>query len=153
MLAAHADMINDQRALQLPGALAAAVKCEVPVCLMHFFEKRMPGSTSFQEMFSQIKNDLLASVQRCESAGIARDKIVIDPGFGQGNYGKNCDENFYILSHLDRLATLGLPILSGWSRKSMIGDVLGVTANERLYGSISAAVISAQKGCKYFTGT
>ena len=146
MLAANADMINDQRALQLPGALEAAIKLDVPVCLMHFFDKRVPGSTSLQVMLMQIKNDLMAFVKRCELAGIARNKLIIDPGFGQGNYGKSCDENFYLLSHLDQLVALGLPVLSGWSRKSMIGDVLGVTADKRLYGSITAAVISAQKG-------
>lgn len=93
-----------------------------------------------------VKNDLSQSVQRCEAAGITCDRILVDPGFGQGNYGKNCEENFYLLSRLHEIASTEYPVLIGWSRKSMIGDVLNAPADERLYGSISAATIAAMLG-------
>jgi len=142
-----ADLINDQRALGEPGALDAAAELKVPVCLMHFFEKpREPGSTAAAELLKTVKADLLRSVQRCEVAGISRDRILIDPGFGQGNYGKNCKENYYLLSRLTEFLSMDLPILVGWSRKSMIGDVLNLSADQRLHGSISAATMAAMLG-------
>ncbi|MCB1826899.1 MAG: dihydropteroate synthase [Coxiellaceae bacterium] len=144
---AGADMINDQRALREENALETAAALSVPVCLMHFFnEPRKPGSSSPASLLQQIKQELSDAVLRCEQAGIPREKLIIDPGFGQGNYGKNCLENYYLLEKLDAFHTLGLPILVGWSRKSMIGDVLNAPAEGRLYGSIAAAVIAAMKG-------
>lgn len=146
-VAAGAGMINDQRALRRDGALQVASELTVPICLMHFFKaSRKPGSTSLENFLQQVKQELQEAVQRCERAGIKRDRLLIDPGFGQGNYSKNCDENFYLLSHLSQLQEIGLPILVGWSRKSMIGDVLNVPPKDRLYGSISAAVIAAMQG-------
>ena len=142
-----ADLINDQRALREPGALEAVAELKVPVCLMHFFDKpRVPGSTDATELLETVKADLLRSVQRCETAGISRDRILIDPGFGQGNYGKNCKENYYLLSRLTEFLSMDLPILIGWSRKSMIGDVLNLPVEQRLHGSISAATIAAMLG-------
>ncbi len=142
-----AHMINDQRGLQVPGALSTLHELSVPVCLMHFFAKvRVAGSSSLSELLTTIKNDLHQVIARCQSAGIANDKIIIDPGFGQGNYGKNSQENFYLLAHLSELASWGYPVLAGWSRKSMIGDVLGVPPAQRLSGSIAAATLAAMHG-------
>lgn len=144
---AGADIINDQRALREKGALEMATKLGVPVCLMHFFEKpRQPGNVDLESILIQIKQELSDVVTRCENAGIRRELLWIDPGFGQGNFSKNAEENYYLLAHLKQFQDLGLPILVGWSRKSMIGDVLDAPPEERLYGSIAAAVISAMQG-------
>jgi dihydropteroate synthase len=147
-VARGADMINDQRGLQLPGALAAAVELEVPVVIMHFFATpRQPGSSSLPELMAGIKADLWTAVTRCQTAGMSKERIIIDPGFGQGHYCKNAQENYYLLAHLSEFAKWGLPVLTGWSRKSMIGETLGnVPPQERLYGSIAAAVLAAMQG-------
>lgn len=139
-----ADMINDQRALRLGDALAAVAESKVRVCLMHFIEPaREPGSSDCATLLEQIKRDLLNAVARCGRAGISRDRIVIDPGFGQGHYGKNAQENFYLLAQLKEFVDLGFPVLSGWSRKSMIGDTLGGRAPEdRLWGSLAADTLA-----------
>ena len=83
-----------------------------------------------------------------KKAGIKAEKLFVDPGFGQGNYGKNTAENFYILAHLEKLKATGCEILSGWSRKSMIGDVTGREIKDRLYGSLAAALFSMLHGAK-----
>lgn len=146
-VAAGADMINDQRALQQPGALTMAAQLQVPVCLMHWLLGRQPGSTSPQKLLQQIKIDLKKLTDQALQAGLNQQQIIIDPGFGQGHFGKNVEENFYLLKHLAELQSLGFPILVGWSRKSMIGDVLGdVPVSQRLYGSIAAATIAALQG-------
>lgn len=146
-VAVGAGMINDQRALRTESALQTAASLAVPVCLMHFFEEpRQPAADKLTSLLSEVKQELLQAVMRCESAGIPRHRLLIDPGFGQGNYGKSCEENFYLLAQLSSFQELGLPILVGWSRKSMIGDVLNAPPRDRLYGSIAAAVISLMKG-------
>lgn len=142
-----ADMVNDQRALREAGALEAVAELKVPVCLMHFFDSvRKPEHCDLESLLMTIKNDLLQSVERCEDAGISRDRILVDPGFGQGNYRKGCKENYYLLSRLNEFSAMNLPVLIGWSRKSMIGDVLNVPVDKRLYGSIAAATIAAMLG-------
>ena len=144
---AGAGMINDQRALQDADALNVAASVSVPVCLMHFFQSpRVPQDTDFKGLLLQIQQELSMAIVRCEQAGISRDRLMIDPGFGQGNYSKNIAENYYLLAHLKQFKALGLPILVGWSRKSMIGDLLNAPPEGRLYGSISAAVIAASHG-------
>ncbi len=144
---AGADMINDQRALTLSGALKTAADSGLAVCLMHsFMPKREPGSSSGKELVSRIIADLKKQINACEEAGMSRKSIIVDPGFGQGHYGKNTDENLYLLAHLDELSIINLPILAGWSRKSMLGDILGRDVDERLAGSLAAALIAAQKG-------
>ncbi|MBS0351139.1 MAG: dihydropteroate synthase [Proteobacteria bacterium] len=145
-LGAH--LINDQRGLQAPGALKAAVELKTPVCLMHFFNySRQPGSCSLPELLATIKADLGTSAIRCQSAGITPERIIIDPGFGQGHYCKNTKENYYLLANLSEFTHLGFPILVGWSRKSMIGETLGkINPQERLYGSIAAAALAAMRG-------
>lgn len=147
-VARGAHIINDQRGLQVPGALAAATALKVPVCLMHFFMTgRQPGSCPPPELLATIKADLWTVITRCRTAGISDDRIIIDPGFGQGHYCKNAQENYYLLAHLAEFASLGFPVLAGWSRKSMIGEALGgVSASQRLYGSIAAAALAAMQG-------
>jgi dihydropteroate synthase len=143
-----AHMINDQRGLLVEGALAAIVELKVPVCLMHFFTPpRRPGSCGLAELLSIIKADLWTLTARCRTAGVSSDRIIIDPGFGQGHYCKNAEENYYLLAHLSEFSVLGFPILTGWSRKSMIGEALGgAPPQERLYGSIAAAALAAREG-------
>jgi dihydropteroate synthase len=146
-VAAGADLINDQRALQVNGALSAVAELNVPVCLMHFFtQPRKADSSTLQEFLNTVKKDLQYNITRCLQAGINQEKIIIDPGFGQGNYGKNCQENCYLLKHLNEFNEFNLPILVGWSRKSMIGDILNKPAAERLIGSIAAAIIALNNG-------
>lgn len=148
VVAQGAHMINDQRGLLVEGALAAIVELKVPVCLMHFFTPpRRPGSCGLPELLAIIKADLWTLTARCRTAGVSSDRIIIDPGFGQGHYCKNAEENFYLLAHLSEFSALGFPILTGWSRKSMIGEALGgVPPEERLYGSIAAAALAAREG-------
>ncbi len=143
-VAAGADIINDQKHLSEPDALSTAVALKTPVCLMHFFnQKRQAGSVPPAALLKQIKSDLQAYAERCLQAGISKDRIILDPGFGQGNYGKNAAENFYLLAHLDELTQSGFPILSGWSRKSMIGEALGgVPPEQRLFGSVAADTLA-----------
>ncbi len=140
-------MINDQRGLQLPGALETAAQLNVPVCLMHFFmQRRQPASSSPALLLANIIQNFQNLIQKCLQAGMNKEQILIDPGFGQGHYCKNVQENFYLLSHLNELTDLGFPVLVGWSRKSMIGDTLKAPPSQRLYGSIAAATIAAMQG-------
>jgi dihydropteroate synthase len=143
-----AGFINDQRMLQVPGAAEAVLELNVPVCLMHaFVPAREPGSSSPQQCLKMIKNDLAERVEYCKKLGIDPQRIVIDPGFGQGHYGKNLQENFYLLGKIKELTALSCPILIGWSRKSMVGEALGgVPPQQRLYGSIAAASLGGFLG-------
>jgi len=146
-VARGAHLINDQRGLQRPGALATVAELKTPVCVMHFFTAaRQPGSCSLPELLAMMTADLSIRAGQCRTAGLSADQIIIDPGFGQGHYCKNAEENYYLLAHLDAFTSLGFPVLTGWSRKSMIGDTLGVAAPQRLYGSIAAATLAAVKG-------
>lgn len=142
-----ADMINDQRALRRAGALEVVVNSDIAVCLMHMFiPVREPGSDSMAEMTATIRQDLSQWAQQCETAGIDRRRIVLDPGFGGGNFGKNTDENCYLMKHLSEIQSLGYPLLAGWSRKSMLGDILSADVDQRLYGSVAAATLAAYAG-------
>jgi dihydropteroate synthase len=147
-VAAGATMINDQRALLREGALDMAVALNVPVCLMHLpWPMRTPGSSSPAQLLKTITADFEEWIERCLKAGIAPEHLILDPGFGTGNYGKSTQENFYLLNHLEVIIAMGFPVLVAWSRKSMIGDVLGgAPADERLYGSVAAATLALQKG-------
>lgn len=144
---AGADMMNDQRALRDNDTLSVVSALKIPICLMHFFNPiRQPGSSDLGALLNAIKRDLTQAVERCEQHGIRRDRIIIDPGFGQGNYGKNTQENFYLLAHLHEFVSMGFPVLTAWSRKSMIGDVLDRPAQDRLYGSIAADTVATLNG-------
>lgn len=136
---AGAHMINDVRALQLPGALAMAAQLPVPVCLMHMRHLIIP-------VMDEIQQFLTARIQACEAAGIARNRIVIDPGIGGGCFGKNTQENLLILQQLTELQQFNLPILVGMSRKLFLGDLLNIPPAERLAGSIAAAIAAAMRG-------
>lgn len=143
---AGATMINDQRALTEENALETAVKCQVPVCLMHYFNPaRIAGSTSNATLLDQITMDLKKYVARCLQAGMLEKNIIIDPGFGGGHFGKNADENFYLLSYLDAIVELGFPVLVGLSRKSLF-EFIATDAKDRLLASVAGATIAAMHG-------
>ena len=142
---AGAGLINDVRALRLPGALEATVASGLPVCLMHM--QGEPGTMQQQPAYADVVAEVLAFLTErvcvCESAGIAYERILVDPGFG---FGKTLDHNLALLRHLDRFTDLAAGILVGVSRKSMIGALLNAPVGERLSGSLAAAVIAFWQG-------
>jgi len=146
-IAHGAHMINDQRALTEVNALETAVKLNVPVCLMHHFNpSRKAGSTSKEILLSQIISDLKKYIDRCLSAGMSTENIILDSGFGGGSFGKNADENFYLLSQLEKITALDFPVLVGLSRKSFLGELCNADIENRLAASVAAAMIAVQKG-------
>lgn len=145
---AGADLINSQDLWYDSAAIDVLVNTQVPVCVMHFFQTpRTPRSTPCEVLLETIIQDLVRLTEHCRQRGVSADRLIIDPGFGQGHYGKDSTENFYLLKHLDKLCAMNYPILVGWSRKSMISDVLGgVPPSERLYGSLAAATLASLQG-------
>jgi dihydropteroate synthase len=148
--AAGAHMLNDVRALAREGALQAAARTGLPVCLMHM--RGEPGDMQLAPAYVDVVGEVIAflagRMTACVNAGIAPERLMVDPGFG---FGKTLAHNVQLLRRLDELSALGAPVLAGLSRKSMIGALLpgGAGARpvgERLYGSVAAAVIAAQKG-------
>ncbi len=141
-----ADMINDVRALQGEGALQACADSDVPICLMHMQgqPRTMQTKPEYQDVITDIKAFFQQRIVDCEQAGIERNRLILDPGFG---FGKTLDHNVALLAGLEQFADLGLPLLVGISRKTMIGALLDdAPVDQRLYGSVSAAVIAAMKG-------
>jgi dihydropteroate synthase len=145
-VAAGASLINDVAALRRPGALAAAAEAGVPVCLMHMQGEpgTMQREPSYRDVVTEVRNFLAARIGACEAAGIPRDRLLVDPGFG---FGKTLAHNLALLRDLPALRSLGVPVLAGLSRKSMIGALLdGAPVGERLYGSLAAAVLAVERG-------
>ncbi len=142
---AGAGLINDVRALRLPGALEAAAASGLPVCLMHLRGEpaTMQREPVYTDVAAEVHAFLAERVRVCENAGIARDRIVVDPGFG---FGKTLDHNLTLLRHLDRFTDLAAGVLVGISRKSMIGLLLNAPVGERLSGGLAAAVIAFWQG-------
>jgi dihydropteroate synthase len=144
---AGAGLINDVRALRLPGALEAVATSGLPVCLMHMrgepaTMQREPG---YADVVGEVRAFLAERVRACENAGIPRERILVDPGFG---FGKTLDHNLILLRHLNRFTGLAAGVLVGMSRKSMIGALLDAPVDERLAGSLAAAVIAAWQGAR-----
>ncbi len=144
-LAAGADMINDIFALQAPGALEAVSVSNAAVCLMHMQgePRTMQSGPRYADVVAEVAGFLDDRVTACTAAGIKKNRIVIDPGFG---FGKTLAHNLALLRHLDRLARSGLPVLAGLSRKSMFGLITGRPVGARLPASIAAAVLAVQRG-------
>ncbi len=144
-LRAGASMINDIDALQAAGALEAVAGSQCAVCLMH--KKGEPATMQrdphYDEVVGEVRDFLEDRVQMAEKAGIKRERIVIDPGFG---FGKALEHNLALLKRLPELANLGLPVLVGWSRKSSIGKITGRGPGERLAGSLAMALLSMLGG-------
>ncbi|MFB2659491.1 dihydropteroate synthase [Shewanella mangrovisoli] len=142
---AGAHLINDVRALLEPGALETAAQLNVPICLMHMqgAPRSMQTAPEYQDVVADVSEFLRERIQACIDAGIPRERLLIDPGFG---FGKTLEHNYELLAKLDRFEQFELPILIGLSRKSMIGNLLARPTSERLAGSLAGAMIAAQKG-------
>jgi dihydropteroate synthase len=146
-IAAGASMVNDINALQNPAALAAVLSSNVAVCLMHKQGEvaTMQDAPRYRDVVAEVRDFLRQRVEACEAAGIDSDRIVIDPGFG---FGKSVAHNFTMLANLAEFAEIGVPVLAGLSRKSMLGGVTDQAVDERLAGSVAAAVIAVQRGAE-----
>ncbi len=146
-VSAGAAMINDVCALQEPGALDAAAECQVPVCLMHMqgSPRTMQQSPSYREVVLDVMAFLERRVEQCLQAGIKRELLSIDPGFG---FGKRLEHNLALLSELPRFHQLQLPLLIGISRKSMLGEITGKPIEQRVAASVAAAVLAADRGAR-----
>lgn len=139
------DLINDVRALQEPGCLDVAAQCELPICLMHMQgqPRTMQKNPHYDDLFNDISDFFKQRIQACQQAGIGLEQLILDPGFG---FGKTVEQNYQLLANLSKFDHLALPILSGTSRKSMIGNYLNRETDERLAGSLATAIIAAQQG-------
>jgi len=144
-VAAGAAMINDVRALREPGALEAAVQAGVPVCLMHM--QGEPRTMQSAPVYNNVTEDVYSFLKQrmdvCIAAGIPKERLLIDPGFG---FGKSLAHNLTLLKELNRFKALGVPLLVGVSRKSMIGTILNKPVDDRLYGSLAAAALALWQG-------
>jgi dihydropteroate synthase len=142
---AGAALINDVRALREPGALEAAVAAGVPVCLMHMQgqPRSMQQNPQYDDVVKEVGAFLCSQAHKCIEAGIRREDIIFDPGYG---FGKRLEHNYALLKYLPRLLELGFPLLVGMSRKSMLGNLLNRNVDERLAGSVAVATIAAQMG-------
>ena len=148
-VAEGADMVNDVNALQAEGAVETCARLAVPVCLMHM--QGEPRTMQLNPQYDDVVKDVSAYLQQrsieCIESGIHRINIVIDPGFG---FGKTLRHNLNLLSRLESISALELPVLVGVSRKSMLGAILDRPVSERLYAGIAAAVIAYNKGARLF---
>ncbi|MHB1075711.1 dihydropteroate synthase [Thiobacillus sp.] len=146
-LAAGAAMVNDIAALRAPGAMEAVAASGAAVCLMHMQgdPQSMQQSPRYADVVDEVKQFLRARVQVCEAAGIARERLVIDPGFG---FGKTLQHNLALLKRLAELAELDLPILAGLSRKSMLGTLTGRVVDEREFAGVAAHLIAVAHGAR-----
>ncbi|WP_136486185.1 dihydropteroate synthase [Vibrio sp. H11] len=144
-VAAGADLINDIRSLTEPGALQVAAEANVPVCIMHMKgqPKTMQQDPQYDDLMQEVEQFLVERMAACEAAGIQRDNIILDPGFG---FGKSVEHNYHLLAHLEQFHRFGLPILAGMSRKSMIFKLLDKKPAQCVVGSVTCASIAALKG-------
>ncbi|NEX61603.1 dihydropteroate synthase [Noviherbaspirillum galbum] len=145
---AGVDMVNDINAFRAEGALRAVKDAEVALCIMHMLgePKTMQAEPHYDDVQAEVADFLLERIQALRDAGIAAGRLCIDPGFG---FGKTLTHNLILLQGLRRLIdATGLPLLAGMSRKSMIGAVTGKPVEERMAGSIAAAVIAAERGAR-----
>jgi len=144
-VAAGAGLINDVNALQAPGAVELAARLGVPVCLMHMqgTPESMQERPEYGDVVSEVTEFLADRAQLCMQQGIAREQILLDPGFG---FGKTTRHNLLLLQHLEQLVVVGFPVLAGLSRKSMIGQTLGLPVDKRLYPGVALAVLAVWKG-------
>ncbi|MFK3799637.1 MULTISPECIES: dihydropteroate synthase [unclassified Pseudomonas] len=142
-----AGLINDVRSLQRDGALDAAVATGLPVCLMHMRGEPtdMQNDPRYDDLVGEVSSFLRERMDACAAAGIAAEKIILDPGYG---FAKTLDHNLSLFKHMEALHTLGRPLLVGVSRKSMIGKVLDKPVDQRLYGALALAAMAMMQGAK-----
>lgn len=144
-----AGLINDVRALERDGALQAAARSGLPVCLMHMKgnPETMQKTIQYDSVVDEVKEYLLSRVAACEQAGMDRHNLILDPGIG---FGKSLEHNLILLNHTADFKALGFSVLIGLSRKTMIGDVLGVPVSERMYGTMGANAATYSSGARIF---
>ena len=144
---AGASIVNDVRALQEEGALQVVSESNAGVCLMHMqgTPQTMQDNPQYDNVVYEVRDFLVARLQTCIDVGIAKNRILLDPGFG---FGKTRAHNIALIRQLESFAALGQPLLVGLSRKSVLGEMTGNDVDARLYASIAASVIAAQKGAK-----
>ncbi len=144
-ISAGARMVNDVKALTEPGAMEVVANTAVMVCLMHMRGNpdTMQKNPQYDSVVDEVKQYLSTRIHECTQAGIHRQNIIIDPGFG---FGKALDHNLLLFNKLETFKTLDTPLLMGVSRKSMIGEILDLPVEQRLTGSLACAVIAAIKG-------
>ncbi len=150
---AGAGFINDVRALCEPGAVEMAAKLELPVCLMHMAHPHhVPSLDAIAKqndfLLPTIKTYLQERIAACMAAGIPRARIVVDPGFGGGSFGKSMRQNLQLIKYLNEFESLGQPLLVGLSRKSFFGFALNIPVEERLPASLAATALSVQRGAR-----
>lgn len=140
-----ARFINDVNALQAEDALQTAAKLEVPICLMHMqgLPQTMQTNPEYSNVLDEVYAYLSVRIKLCEQVGMSKEKIYIDPGFG---FGKTLNHNLMLLGQLAKFKALGCKILVGLSRKSMLGKILNVEADDRLYGSLACALLACVQG-------
>ena len=144
-LAHGASMINDIYALRMPGALDAVARSDCAICLMHMQGDPlgMQDGPAYTNVVSTVRAFLEARVAVAAAAGIAKDRLILDPGFG---FGKTLEHNLELLRHFAQLSIAGLPLLAGISRKSMLGAITSRPVDRRLAASVAAAVLAVQRG-------
>lgn len=144
---AGAVMINDVNALQAPGALEAVAAGSVAACLMHMQgePRSMQINPQYGDVVAEVKDFLQRRLDAAQAAGISLGRLVIDPGFG---FGKTLEHNLELLRHLDCFADMGVPVLAGLSRKSMLGKITGNEVGERVHASVAAALLAAARGAR-----
>lgn len=146
-IAAGADIVNDVRALQEPGALEVVAGSQVGVCLMHMqgTPQTMQLDPQYEDVVSEVNAFLAQRLAAAEAAGIAPERVVLDPGFG---FGKKTEHNLLLLQQLDKTLAIGRPLLAGLSRKSVLGQITGGDIRVRLHASLAASVIAVMKGAR-----
>jgi dihydropteroate synthase len=147
VIAAGASMVNDITALAAPGAVEAVASGQVAVCLMHMQgePRSMQDAPAYGDVVRDVRAWLQRRVERALSAGVARECLVIDPGFG---FGKTVLHNLDLLRHLSALTELGVPVLAGLSRKSLLGKITGRDVESRAFASVAAALIAVENGAR-----
>jgi dihydropteroate synthase len=145
--AAGVELINDVRALRAPGALEAAARSGCAVCLMHMRGEpaTMQQAPEYADVVEEVHGFLAARLEACAAAGIARERIVVDPGFG---FGKTLEHNLALMKHLHRFTALEVPLLAGVSRKSMLGAITGRPVEGRLAGGLALAALAVFGGAR-----
>ncbi|HMW54695.1 MAG: dihydropteroate synthase [Candidatus Accumulibacter phosphatis] len=142
-----ASMINDIYALRMPGALAAVADSDCAICLMHMRGEplTMQENPVYTDVVTEVRDFLQSRVNLARTAGIASDRLVLDPGFG---FGKALHHNLEMLRRFAEFTVIGLPVLAGISRKSMLGAITSRTVEDRLAASVAAALLAAQRGAR-----
>jgi dihydropteroate synthase len=146
-LAAGADMINDVAGFRAPGALESVAPGRAAVCIMHMQgePRTMQADPRYADVVDEVGAYLEARARAAEAAGIARDRIVVDPGFG---FGKTLEHNLQLLRELGALRARGWPVLAGLSRKSMLGRITGRATPDRVHASVAAALMAIVNGAR-----